>query len=80
MVAPPLPEVSRSQDVPDTVRWPIYSIPLPNKPRVAVSVDYFGPLSIIPRGNAYTLLSCAGTPGQHYQANRQYHLLCINAA
>ena len=39
-----------------TVRWPILSIPLPNSPGVAVSVDYFGPLPITARGNAYILL------------------------
>ena len=39
-----------------TVRWPILPIPLPNSPGVAVSVDYFGPLSITARGNSYILL------------------------
>ena len=39
-----------------TVRWPIISMPLPEGPGVAVSVDYFGPLPVTPRGNTYTLL------------------------
>ena len=36
-----------------TIRWPILSLLLPNSPRITVSVDYFGPLSLTPRGNAY---------------------------
>ena len=39
-----------------TVRWPIISMPLPEDPGVAVSVDYFGPLPVTPRGNTYILL------------------------
>ena len=39
-----------------TVRWSVLSIPLPNSPGVAVSVDYFGPLAITARGNSYILL------------------------
>ena len=39
-----------------TVRWPSISMPLPKGPGVAVSVDYFGPLPVTPRGNTYTLL------------------------
>ena len=39
-----------------TVRWPIISMPLPEGPGIAVSVDYFGPLPVTPRGNAYILL------------------------
>ena len=39
-----------------TVRWPILSLPLPSGPGVAVSVDYFGPLPVTPRGNSYILL------------------------
>ena len=39
-----------------TVRWPIISMPLPEGPGVAVSVDYFGPLPVTPRGNTYILL------------------------
>ena len=35
-----------------TVRWPILSLPLPSGPGVAVSVDYFGPLPVTPRGNS----------------------------
>ena len=33
------------------MRWPILSLPLPSGPVVAVSIDYFGPLPAIPRGN-----------------------------
>ena len=36
-----------------TVRWPVISIPGPG---IAVSVDYFGPLLVTPRGNTYILL------------------------
>ena len=41
-----------------TVRWPIIiiSMPLPEGPGVAVSVEYFGPLPVTPRGNTYMLL------------------------
>ena len=39
-----------------TVRWPIISMPLPEGPGVAISVDYFGPLPVTPRGNTYILL------------------------
>ena len=39
-----------------TVRWPIISMPLPEGSGVAVSVDYFGPLPVTPRGNTYILL------------------------
>ena len=39
-----------------TIRWPILSIPLSNGPGIVVSVDYFGPLPITPRGNVYILL------------------------
>ena len=39
-----------------TVRWPVISLPLPNGPGQAVSVDYFGPLPVTPRGNSYILL------------------------
>ena len=38
------------------VRWPVISTPLPEGPGIAVSVDYFGPLSVTPRGNTYILL------------------------
>ena len=38
------------------VRWPIISMPLPEGPGVAISVDYFGPLPVTPRGNTYILL------------------------
>ena len=39
-----------------TVRWPIISMPLPEGSSVAVSVDYFGPLPVTPKGNTYILL------------------------
>ena len=39
-----------------TVRWPFISMPLPEGPGVVISVDYFGPLPSIPRGNTYMLL------------------------
>ena len=39
-----------------TIRWPTLSLPLPNGPGILVSVDYFGPLPITPRGNTYILL------------------------
>ena len=39
-----------------TVRWPIITMPLPEGPGIAVSVDYFGPLPVTPRGNTYILL------------------------
>ena len=47
----------RAQKTPRlTVRWPIISMPLPEGPGIAVSVDYFGPLPVTPRGNTYILL------------------------
>ena len=39
-----------------TIRWPTLSMPLPNSPGITVSVDYFGPLPLTPRGNLYILL------------------------
>ena len=39
-----------------TVRWPINSMPLPEGSGVAISVDYFGPLPVTPRGSTYILL------------------------
>ena len=39
-----------------TVRWPIISMPLPEGLGVAISVDYFGPLPVTPRGKTYILL------------------------
>ena len=39
-----------------TVRWPIISMPLPEGPGIAVSVDCFGPLPVTSRGNAYILV------------------------
>ena len=34
-----------------TVRWLIISMPLPEGPAIAISVDYFGPPPVTPRGN-----------------------------
>ena len=39
-----------------TVRWPIISMPLPEGPGIAISVDYFGSVPVTPRGNTYILL------------------------
>ena len=39
-----------------TVRWPIISMPLLQGPGIAISVDYFRPLPVTPRGNTYILL------------------------
>ena len=39
-----------------TVSWPVLSIPLPNSPGVAISVDYFGFLPTTARGNSCILL------------------------
>ena len=39
-----------------TIRWPTLSLPLPNGPGITVSVDYFGPLPLTPRGNVHILL------------------------
>ena len=39
-----------------TVRWPIILIALPDGSGVAVSVDYFGPFRVTPRGNTYILM------------------------
>ena len=39
-----------------TVRWPVISMALPEGPGIVVSVDYFGPLPVTPRGNTYILL------------------------
>ena len=34
-----------------TARWPIISMPLPEGPGIAPSVDYSGPIPVTPRGN-----------------------------
>ena len=39
-----------------TGRWPIISMHRPEGPGIAISVDYFGPLLVTPRGNTYILL------------------------
>ena len=56
VVASPLLEVPSAETPRLTVRWPIITMPLPEGPGVAVSVDYFGPLPATPRGNTYILL------------------------
>ena len=38
-----------------TVRWPIITMSFPEGPGVTVSVDYFAPLPVTPRGNTYIL-------------------------
>ena len=38
-----------------TVRWPVISMPFPEGPGIAVSVDYVGPLPVTHRGNTYIL-------------------------
>ena len=54
LVAPPLSQGPGVQDfAPQTIRWPTLSLPLPNGPGILVNVDYFGPLPLTPRGNAY---------------------------
>ena len=55
IVGAPLPHQARKTSR-QTVRWPVLPIPLPNSPGVAVSVDYFGPLPIMARGNSYIFL------------------------
>ena len=40
-----------------TIGWLILSLPLPNGRGILVSVDYFGPPPITPRGNAYILFT-----------------------
>ena len=39
-----------------TVRWLTTTMPLPEGPGIAVSIDYFGPLPVTPRGVTYILL------------------------
>ena len=41
---------------PHTIHWPTLSLPLPNGLGITVSVDYFGPLPLTPRGNVHILL------------------------
>ena len=55
LVDPPLPQVPGAHDFAQTNRWPIFSVPLPHGPGITVSVDYFGPLPLTPRGNFYAL-------------------------
>ena len=55
VLASPLFEVPRKTPR-LTVRSPIISIPLPEGPGIAISVDCFGPLPVTPRGNRYILL------------------------
>ena len=39
-----------------SVRWPVISIPLPNGPGEAISLDYFGPLPTTSNGCKHILL------------------------
>lgn len=39
-----------------TIRWPTLSLPLPNGLDMVVSVDYFEPLLVTPRGNSYVFI------------------------
>ena len=56
VVASPLLEVPSAKTPRLTVRWPIISMPFPQRPAVANSVDYFISLPVTPRGNTYILL------------------------
>ena len=38
------------------IRWPTLSFPIPNGPGINVSIDYFGPLPLTPRGNVHIVL------------------------
>ena len=38
------------------IRWPALFLSPPNSPGITVSVDYFGPLPLTPRGNLYILI------------------------
>ena len=55
-MASPLLEVPSAETPRLIIRCPIITMPLPEGPGVAVSVDYFGPLPVTPRGNTYILL------------------------
>ena len=54
VVALPLLELPKTPRV--TVRSPIISMPLPECPGVAISIEYFGPFPVTTRGNTYILL------------------------
>ena len=51
-----LPVVSDTKNISPNYPLAKLSIPLPNGPGISVSVDYFGPLPIMTRGNSYILL------------------------
>ncbi|CAB1101426.1 unnamed protein product [Ectocarpus sp. CCAP 1310/34] len=55
-VVSPTATSRRTLDPAQTPRWPTLCLPLPSGPGVSVSVDYFGPLPLTPRGNTYILL------------------------
>ena len=40
-----------------TTRLPIASLPLPSRPGIAISIDYFGPVPVTPKANSYILLT-----------------------
>ena len=48
-------------------------MPLPEGPGIAVSVDYFGPLAVTPRGNTYILLITD-------RFSRRAHMFAVTAA
>ena len=56
VVASPLLEVSSVTTSRLTARWPIISMPQPEGPDIAVSVEYFGPFTVTLRRNRYILL------------------------
>ena len=56
MVASPLLEAPSAETPRLTVRWPIISMSPPGGPGIAMIVDYFGPLLVMPRDNTYILL------------------------
>ena len=56
VVASLLLEVPSTETPRLSVRWPIISMLLSEGPSVVVSVDFFGPLPVTPRGSTYILL------------------------
>ena len=56
MVASPLHKMPSTENPRPTIRWPIISMPLPEDPGIAGSVDYYGPLPVTQRGNTYILV------------------------
>ena len=56
VVASPLLEVPSAENLTTDCPWPIISMPLPEGPGIAISVDYFGLLPVTSRGNTHILL------------------------